>query len=98
MRSVPEKDQTRHSPLSLSAKTQLSLFARSTIGLLICGAAMSAVYLWVDQPVSYFVYNELRPFRAVFDLAGRLPKLVGPLVITFTLILGVRSMLMKPAL
>jgi hypothetical protein len=75
----------------VSAQTQLGAFARLTIGLLVCGAAITASYLWLDRPVSYFVYHELRAYRAVFDLAGRLPKVVGPLVIAFTLILGVRA-------
>jgi len=75
---------------------RMSAIARLTVGLLICGVAVTVSYLWIDRPVSYFVYDELRAYRTIFDLAARLPKVIGPLVIACTLILGVRAMMKRP--
>jgi hypothetical protein len=58
--------------------------------------AVTVSYLWIDRPVSYFAYDELRAYRTIFDLASRLPKVIGPLVIACTLILGVRTMMKRP--
>ena len=74
----------------------MSAIARLRVGLLICGVAVTVSYLWIDRPVSYFVYDELRAYRTIFDLAARLPKVIGPLVIACTLILGVRAMMKRP--
>jgi len=48
-------------------------------------------YYWIDRPVAYFVHNELRGYRDIFDVATRLPKLIGPFVTACTLVLGVRA-------
>ena len=74
----------------------MSAITRLIVGLLICGVAVTVSYLWIDRPVSYFAYDELRAYRTVFDLASRLPKVIGPLVIACTLILGVRAMMKRP--
>ena len=50
-----------------------------TVGLLICGAVVILLYLWIDRPVAYFVHSELIRYRATFDLLARLPKAIGPL-------------------
>jgi membrane-associated phospholipid phosphatase len=70
-------------------------FAPWEAGLLICGALVIILYYWIDRPVAYFVHDELSDYRAIFDLPARLPKIIGPLVATSTLIVGVRA-LMKP--
>jgi membrane-associated phospholipid phosphatase len=75
---------------------RMSAITRLTVGLLICGVAVTVSYLWIDRPVSYFAYDELRAYRTIFDLAARLPKVIGPLVIACTLILGVRAMMKRP--
>ena len=58
-------------------------------------ASVTASYLWIDRPVSYFVHDQLRAYRTIFDLVGRLPKVIGPIFIACTLILGVRAMMKK---
>src|SRR5215218_8098555 len=63
--------------------------------MLVCGASVSASYLWLDRPVSYFVHDQLRAYRNIFDLAGRLPKVIGPVIIASTLVLGVRAMMKR---
>jgi membrane-associated phospholipid phosphatase len=69
---------------------------RWTIGLLICGVSITASYYFIDRPVAYFAHAELREYRAIFDLGGRIPIVVGPLVIGCTLILGVRAAIRRP--
>lgn len=65
--------------------------AKWTVVLLICLAAIPVSYLSVDRPVAYFVYGELRDYRTIFDLIGRLPKIIGPIVIACTLVIGIRA-------
>lgn len=73
----------------------MSAVTRWTIGLLICGVTVTVSYLWIDRPTSFFVHDELRAYRAIFDLAGRLPKMIGPVVIASMLILGVLAMMKR---
>jgi hypothetical protein len=75
---------------------RISAITKLTVVLLICGVAVTVSYLWVDRPVSYFVYDELRAYRTIFDLAARLPKVIGPFVIAGMFILGVRAMMNRP--
>ena len=70
--------------------------AKWTVGLFICGIGVTVAYIWIDRPIAYFVHDELRGYRTIFDLAGRLPKLIGPLIIACTLILGVRALMKRP--
>jgi membrane-associated phospholipid phosphatase len=60
------------------------------VALLICGVCVAVSYLWIDRPVAYFVHNELLEWRGIFDVTTRLPKLIGPLIIACTFIVGVR--------
>ena len=61
------------------------------IALTICVLCITVSYYWIDRPVAYFVHNELRGYRDIFDVATRLPKLIGPFVTACTLVLGVRA-------
>jgi len=74
---------------------RMSAISKWIAGLLICSVAVTASYLWIDRDVSYFIHNQLREYRNIFDLAGRLPKIIGPLVIACTLIFGVRAIMKR---
>ena len=67
-----------------------------TVALFICGFCVIVSYFWVDRPTAFFVHDELRGYRAIFDAASRLPKLIGPLVIACTLILSIRAAIRRP--
>jgi len=67
-----------------------------TVALLIAGFCIAVSYLWIDRPIAYFVHDELRGYRTIFDVASRLPKVIGPLVIACTLVLGVRALMKRP--
>jgi hypothetical protein len=71
-------------------------FAVWAAGLLICGVLVIILYYWIDRPVAYFVHDELSDYRAIFDLPARLPKIIGPLVATSTLIVFVRALVKRP--
>src|SRR5262245_8784576 len=60
------------------------------IALLIWLLCITASFLWVDRPVALFVHDELEGYRNIFDVAARLPKVLGPLVVAYTLIVGAR--------
>src|SRR5262249_50147841 len=62
------------------------------IALTICVLCITVSYYWVDRQVAYFVHNELRGYRDIFDVATRLPKLIGPFVTACTLVLNQGSM------
>ena len=64
-----------------------------TIAFAICGVCVTVSYFLIDGPVAYFAHYELRGYIRVFDLVGRLPKLLSPLIILSTLVLAVRSVL-----
>src|SRR5262245_11141735 len=74
----------------------MSAIAKWTAALLICGACVTVSYFFVDRPFAYFVHDELRGYRAIFDLFGRLPKVLGLVVIGCTLIFGVRAVMGRP--
>jgi membrane-associated phospholipid phosphatase len=71
-------------------------FAEWAAGLLICGVLVIILYYWIDRPVAYFVHDELSDYRAIFDLPAQLLKIIGPLVATSTLIVGVRALMKRP--
>jgi len=71
----------------------MSAIARWIVALLICGACVAISYFFVDRPFAYFAHDELRGFRAVFDLVGRLPNVLGPLIVGCTLIFGIRAVM-----
>jgi len=64
--------------------------------LLICGLCIALSYFWIDRPVAYFIHQELSGYRGIFDLAARLPKVIGPLVAACTLLLGIRVVMGRP--
>ena len=74
----------------------MSSITKWTAALLVCGACVTVSYFFVDRPFAYFVYDEFRGYRAIFDLFGRLPKVLGPLVMGCTLIFGVRAVMGRP--
>src|SRR5262249_8226653 len=74
----------------------MSAIAKWTAALLICGACVTISNFFVVRPFAYFVPAELLGYRATFDLVGRLPKVLGPLVIGCTLIFAVRAVLGRP--
>jgi membrane-associated phospholipid phosphatase len=57
--------------------------------LLIWLSCITASFLWIDRPVALLVHDELEGYRAVFDVAARLPKVLGPIVVAYTVIVGV---------
>jgi membrane-associated phospholipid phosphatase len=74
----------------------MSAIAKWTAALLICGACVTISYFFIDRPFAYFAHDELLGYRATFDLVGRLPNVLGPLVIGCTLIFAVRAVLGRP--
>ena len=74
----------------------MSAAAKWSVALLICGACITISYFFVDRPFAYFAHDELSAYRATFDLVGRLPKVLGPLVIGCTLVFGVRAVMGRP--
>jgi hypothetical protein len=74
----------------------MSAAAKWSIALLICGASIIISYLFFDRPFAYFAHDELRGYRPIFDSVGRLPNVLGPLVIGCTLIFGVRAVMGRP--
>ena len=74
----------------------MSAIAKWITALLICGACVTISYFFVDRPFAYFAHDELIAYRANFDLVGRLPNVLGPLVIGWTLIVGVRAVMGQP--
>jgi membrane-associated phospholipid phosphatase len=64
--------------------------------LLICSLCIALSYFWIDQPVAYFAHQELRGYRGIFDAASRLPKVLGPVVVACTLVLGIRAVMGRP--
>jgi membrane-associated phospholipid phosphatase len=75
---------------------EMSAAAKWSVALLICGACITFSYFVVDRPFAYFAHDELRGYRAIFDLVGRLPKVLGPLVIGCTVFFGVRAVMGRP--
>lgn len=57
--------------------------------LLIWLICIIASFLWIDRPVALLVHDKLEGYRAIFDVGARLPKVLGPLVIAYTFIVGV---------
>jgi hypothetical protein len=57
--------------------------------LLIWLLCIAASFLWIDRPVALLVYDKLGSYRAIFDAAARLPKVLGPLVVACTIMVGV---------
>jgi len=74
----------------------MSAIAKWTAALLICGACVTISYFFIDRSFAYFAHDELLGYRATFDLVGRLPNVLGPLVIGCTLIFAVRAVLGRP--
>src|SRR5262245_66370227 len=74
----------------------MSTMAKWIIALLICGACVTISYFFVDRPLAYFAHDELRRYRAVFDLVGRLPNVLGPFTVGCTLIFGIRAVMGRP--
>jgi membrane-associated phospholipid phosphatase len=74
----------------------MRVFAEWAAGLLVCGVVVIILYLWIDQPVAYLVHDQLGDYRAIFDLPARLPKIMGPLVATSALTIGVRAVMKRP--
>src|SRR4029077_7138120 len=65
-------------------------------GLLICGVLVIILYFWIDRPVAYFVHDELGDYRVIFVLPARLTNIMGPLVATIALLVGVRALMKRP--
>ena len=72
------------------------LLTKWAAALLICGLCIALSYFWIDRPVAYFIHRELSGYRGIFDVAGRLPKIIGPLVVACTLVLGIRVVMGRP--
>jgi len=58
------------------------------LALLISLLCTAAAYFWIDRPVALLMHNELAGYRAIFDAAARLPKVLGPLVVAYTCLVG----------
>src|SRR5215211_3773861 len=86
-------DETASGP---SENVEMTDLLKWTIALLMCGLCITVSYLWIDRPIAYFTHDQLRGYRAIFDAASRLPKVIGPLVIACTLMLGVRVVMRRP--
>src|SRR5262245_61026976 len=69
--------------------------AKWAIAIVICILCISVTHLWIDRPVAYFAYHELRPYRAIFDTASRLPKLIGPLLVGAALLLAISAVIKR---
>jgi membrane-associated phospholipid phosphatase len=74
----------------------MSAIAKWIIALSICGACVAISYFFVDRPFAYFAHDQLREYRAIFDLAGRLPNVLGPFIVGCTLIFGIRASMGHP--
>ena len=74
----------------------MSAVAKWIIALSICGACATISYFFVDRPIAYFAHDELHGYRAIFDLAGRLPNVLGPIIVGCTLIFGIRAVMGHP--
>src|SRR5215475_4200113 len=74
----------------------MSAAAKWFVALLICSAGVTISYFFVDRPFAYFAHDELSAYRATFDLVGRSPKVLGPLVMACTLVFGVRAVMGRP--
>ena len=74
----------------------MSALAKWIIALSICGACVAISYFFVDRPIAYFAHDELRGYRAIFNLAGRLPNVLGPFIVGCTLIFGIRAVMGHP--
>jgi hypothetical protein len=59
------------------------------MALLIWLLCIAASFSWIDRPVAFLVHNELEGYRAIFDFSARLPKVVGPLLVAYTIMVGV---------
>jgi membrane-associated phospholipid phosphatase len=79
-----------------SQSVELTGIRKWAVVLSICALCITVSYYWIDRPVAYLVHNELRGYRGIFDVAARLPKLIGPLVIACTLVLAVRAVTRRP--
>src|SRR5262249_2202060 len=66
--------------------TDLQKWAMALLIWLLC---ITASFLWIDRPVAFLVHTELEGYRAIFDVTARLPKVLGPLVVACTLLIGV---------
>ena len=75
----------------------MSTAAKWCAALLICGACIAISYFFIDRPFAYYAHDELGGYRATFDLVGRLPKVLGPLVVGCTLVFGVRAVMGRPS-
>ena len=59
------------------------------VALFVWLLCIAASFLWIDRPVALLVHAKLEGYRAIFDAAARLPKVLGPLVVAYTIIVGV---------
>lgn len=66
------------------------------IALPACAVLVVISYVLIDQPVAYFVHDHFGGYRPILDLLSRLPKVIGPVVVACTLVLGVRAMMNRP--
>lgn len=73
-----------------------NLLTKWVAALLICGLCIALSYFWIDRPVAYFIHQELPGYRGIFDIAGQLPKVIGPLIVVCTLVLGIRVVVGRP--
>jgi len=66
--------------------TDLQKWAMVLLIWLLC---ITASFLWIDRPAALLVHNELGSYRAIFAVTAPLPKVLGPLVVAYTIIVGV---------
>jgi hypothetical protein len=82
---------TSKSQAAPSEPSPMGRLAKWAAALAICVVGITAAHLWFDQPVAYFIHDELRAYRTIFDIASRLPKLIGTLVVAGALLLVGRA-------
>ncbi len=66
------------------------------IAFVLTVAAVTAAYLWIDRPVSYFAHAQLAPYRPFFHQMQRTPEFFAPVALVVFAFAGYFALLRRP--
>ncbi len=69
---------------------------RFAIAFVLTAAAVTAAYVWIDRPVSYFAHAQLAQYRPVFHQMQRTPELFASVAVVVFVLAGYFVLLRRP--
>jgi membrane-associated phospholipid phosphatase len=69
---------------------------RLAVAFVLTIAAIAAAYVWIDRPVAYFAYAQLRPYRSIFHEMQRPPELFASIAFVVFVLAGYLVVLRRP--